>query len=476
MKLENKIIHVVGISGMEGWAAAKFLIGKGAKVIGHDFTDQADIKQNFYNLRDYLNHRQKEREWGKFDNLDIEINYKDEYLKGIDEADMIFLPQSWFRYDFNNPIKKIKEKVKTIGILDLYIRFTKAKVVGITGSNGKSTTSQLVYRIIKNNRKTLLSGNDRESLPVLDKVESLRGEDCLVLEISNRQLIDFDLSVDIGLITNIFPTHLDDHGSYENYKQAKANLIANQTPDQKAIINQDDSNSAYLKNIGKGDKYLFSRNQEVAKGCYLKEGRVYFSGQREPVFEVSKLKVPGSHNQENALGAACAAKLMEIDNEDISRALYSFKGSKHRLEYVGEIEGASYYNDSQSTNPGSTVVGIRSFDSPVIIIVGGKAKPNLKDYQVLLDEIKQNKNIKKVLLIGEAGHQLVGLNDKDPILQELMVNCNKLKEAMIEAKSITESGDIVLMSPGAESFGEFRDYRHRGERFKELFKELKNND
>lgn len=478
INFRDKLVHVVGVSGMEGWAATKFLISKGAKVVGHDFAKEEKVKENFLNFRDYLSQEQKKEHWQEFKSLRLDINYRSSYLNNIDQAEFIFLPQSWFRYDFNESLENFKDKGKFFGILDLYVNFCPATIVGVTGSNGKSTVSRMIHSILSTEKKALLSGNDRENLPVLDKIENLSKKDYLVLEISNRQLIGFDYSIDIGLITNIFPTHIDDHGSFENYKQVKGNLIANQTSDQQAIINCDDNNSQYLQELGQGEKYLFSRKTKVDRGCYLKNKQAYYCNdkEREKIFEVSKLKVPGFHNRENALAAACLGKIAGISNDNIRDSLYSFTGAKHRLEFVGKVDGVSYFNDSQSTNPGSTVAGLNSFDQTVILIVGGKDKPNPDDFDILAKEVAENKNLKAVFLIGQSADQIKKSFAKFNVSKSIFITCSSFTDAFDKARFMAEAGDIVLLSPACESFGEFKDYRQRGNGFRKLVKSLSKDD
>jgi UDP-N-acetylmuramoylalanine--D-glutamate ligase len=472
--LKDKLVHIVGISGMEGWAAAEFLADKGVEIVGHDFVSKEDIKDNFFGLRDYLTDKEKEESWQRFKNFNFKINYKSDYLNKIEKADLIFLPQSWFRYDFNKLLKEIVLSKKIIGILDLYLSFCPATIIGITGSNGKSTTSRMAHLILKSEKKALLSGNDRENLPVLNKIESLNKEDYLILEISNRQLINFNGAIDIGLITNIFPTHIDDHGTFENYKQAKGNLIAGQNKNQKAIINFDDNKSSFLKELGEGEKYFFSRENRVKRGCYLEGDKIYCTQDDKPVFDIKKLKVPGSHNQENALAAICLAKTINISNDNIRNSLKNFKGAKHRLEFVAELRGVSYFNDSQSTNPGSTVVGLNSFDQPIILIAGGKSKPNSKDFDILAKEIEVNKNIKKVFLIGESADQMTKVFNDNNLDNQITEKCLDLEVAFKRSNLISKRGDVVLLSPATESFGEFSDYRDRGNTFKQLVKSISN--
>jgi UDP-N-acetylmuramoylalanine--D-glutamate ligase len=477
--IKNKNIHVVGISGMEGWAAARFLTNLGANIIGHDFVSKLELKNNFYSLRDYLSNEEKDQEWKKFSDLKNEINLEDSYLDKIEEADLIFVPQSWFRYSFNNKLDKSKYKEKFITILDLYFSFSPCKIIGITGSSGKSTTSRLVDKIINQGGiKSFLSGNDRENPPVLDKLKSLDSKDFLVLEISNRQLIDFNHSPFIGLITNIFPTHLDDHGDLAAYKYAKQNLIRSQKKGQYSILNYDDNQVLDLELATGADIYYFSTKKNVSRGCYIKEGKVYYSGEKRPIFDLEKVKLPGIHNQANAMAAACVGKILNISNDSIAKTVYNFKGLKHRIEFVGSNNQLSFYNDSQSTNPLSTVAAFKSFNKPTHLIIGGKNKPNPKDFSILAEEILESQIVKKVYLIGESSGQILTQFRKIADNQELkklgLEKYSNLNQAFKKIISQAKPQEVVLLSPACESFGEFDDYRDRGNKFVKMVNEFTN--
>jgi len=473
--IKDKKVAVIGISGMEGYAAAKFLINKGVKVIGHDFATKEELKANFFNLRDYLSDQEKELQWQEFRKLKLKLRLKNQYLTDIKKADLIFLPQAWFRYSFNNKLKQLKKtQAKAfIGILDLYFSFCQGQIIGVTGSSGKTTTTQLIYNIVKTEKKALISGNDRKMLPVLDKIETLKEDDYLILEISNRQLIDFKYSPDISVITNLFPTHLDDHGSLKAYKYVKANLIRNQNKDQVAILNFDDREVMDMASQTKAKKYFFSLNKKPEQGSIKQDDKAIWLGakdQPEEVLEFDKVNIPGEHNQANILVGVITGKLVGISNQAIAQAVYDFKGLEHRLELVAEKNGIKFYNDSQSTNPLSAIAAIKSFSKPIFLIVGGKRKPNPDDFDILAKETLQTSNVKQVLLIGEAAGQIKSSFKKfasEQEIQALVLSIFKdLKAAVKQAKELVGKGDIVLLSPSTESFGEFKDYRERGKKFK----------
>jgi len=470
--LKGKSIHIVGVSGMEGAAAAEFLLSKGARIIGHDFIARDRLKENFFSLHDYLDNQKKEQEWQKFMRTDPELRLGNNYLTDIEKADLIFVPQAWFRYDFNLKLKKLKGRIPFIGILDLYFSFSKARIVGVTGSCGKTTTTRLTYEIIRREKRALISGNDRDLPPVIDKAEKLGKDDYLILEISNRQLIDFNQAPEIGVITNLFPTHLDDHPSFKAYKYVKLNLIRSQSKDQKAVLNLDDEEVMDLSSYAPGRKFFFSLRREPERGSYLKRGQGYWIGEKEPVIKFDQVKIPGPHNRANILAAVTVAKIVGIKNRNIRNACYSFKGLKHRLEFVKAEDGVQYYNDSQSTNSLSTVAAIRSFKQPIILIAGGKAKPNPKDFNILAEEMMAAKNLKALFLIGQSAGQIKRelvrqSTEKERSGLRLKI-CRKLSEAVEEARRVARPSDIVLLSPASESFGEFKDYRERGREFKRL--------
>ncbi len=468
-ELKGKEIGVVGISGMEGYAAAKFLLEKGAKVIGHDFATKEELKNNFFTLRDYLSPAEREKQWDELQRLNLKLRLKEDYLTDIEKADLIMVSQAWFRYDFNNKLRHLRGKMDFIGILDLYFSFCPAKIIAITGSSGKTTTTQLIYNIVKKEKKALISGNDRDMPPVLDKIGELEKDDYLVLEVSNRQMIGFDYSPAISLITNLFPTHLDDHPTLKAYKYVKQNLIRYQKKSQFCILNYDDQEVLDLEPVTKAQPYYFSSEREPKQGSYLKDNQACWAGEKEPVLDFSRVKLPGQHNQANILAAIVVAKLVRISNRAIREAVYSFNGLAHRIEFVDEREGVKYYEDSQSTNPLSTIAAIKSFKEPIILIAGGKAKPNPEDFNIMAREISETENLKSLLLIGQSAGQI--REELDQLTEKKEASCaifRSLKEAVVQAKKIAKKGEIVLFSPGSESFGEFKDYRERGEKFKEL--------
>jgi len=483
--LKNKNIHVVGVSGDEGSAIVKFLVSQGfKKIIGHDFCDQADFKKNFYAFHDALSKEEKEKLFLEISNLGIKINFKDEYLRNIDKADVIFVPQSWFRYEFNKKLKDLQDKIEFCNITKLYFNLCQAPIIAITGTSGKSTTSRLIYEIFKKDReekegRVYFSGNDRENIQVLDKIFDIKKEDLLILEVSNRQLkIGLGKSPHIGVITNISPNHMDDHDDYIDYVETKKSLLEHQKEDDIAILNY---NAEELQTISIASKiYYFSIEKKIKDGSYLKGDNLIISKNNIEYKICSRfdLNIPGLHNIANILAASTAAYMNGVNTKIIREIVTSFKGLKSRIELIRELKGVKYYDDSSACNPDGLRVAIKSFSCPVILIAGGtrlKEIPN--EMEQMSNDIVKNR-VKALFLIGEKAklikekveEEMAKNNKKEPFIKI----CSSLNEAVKYAYDSAKSGEIVIMSPGCESFGMFDDYRDRANQFINLVQNLSN--
>jgi len=471
----GKNIHIIGVSGMEGLAVFRFLSKYNISAILHDFSSNLDeLKQSLWVYHDYLSNQEKQKIWHDILDEKRNLQLKDKYLKDIKKADLIFVPQSWFRYPINEPLKKLQGEIQFLQLTDLYFKFFPGTIIGVTGSSGKSTTSALIYHLIKDikGRKVWLSGNDRANPPVLEKIEEANKNDILILEISNRQLIGLRYSPNIAVVTTISPTHIDDHSTFSEYVNIKKNIVRYQKPFDLAILNKDNEFVKEFANFTKADVLWFGTLKRGFRGAFLdSENLVFNLDKKEKIIKKSELKIPGIHNVLNALASSLVAKKLGLKTEEIASKLKTFKGLKHRLELVGEINGVEFYNDSQATNPEAAEAAIEAFNKPKIIIAGGKSKPNAEDFREWLDSMWDS-NVKALFLIGEAQNQIYEVYKE--ILEEreksdfIIKKCNNLDRAFKETIKLVKRGDVVLLSPACESFGEFRDYRERGERFKEL--------
>jgi len=388
--LENKNIHIVGIAGAEGSAVAEFLVGNGiSSITGHDFSLRKDFKKAFYNTHLSLKPDEREKALEHLLNLPIKINFKDHYLEGVEEADMVFVSQVWFKYPQNLPIlqdlKNSGVPFKTI--TNLYFELAPCKIISVTGTNGKTTTARLINNIFeiwaeKNNKKVYFAGNDRQNVQVLDKLNKMTEDDVLILETSSTQLLlNSEISPHIGVITNITPNHFDDHGNFENYIEAKKNLVRYQKADDWAVLNYDDEQSRkFVKSI-KSKVFLFSRRKELEEGCFVRDGKIKCKSAKrlhraiatiEPtvvtICSINDIKIPGKHNLENVLAAVSVAYLYGIEPETIKKGILKYTGTKHRLKLLYNIDGIKYYDDTQATTPEATVAGIESFDEDLILL------------------------------------------------------------------------------------------------------------
>lgn len=357
------------------------------------------------------------------------------------------------------------------GELELASRFIRKPLIGITGTNGKTTTTTLIGEIFRNaGYRTFVGGNI--GVPLL---ESLNEEyDYYVVEMSSFQLETIEtMDAAVSLFLNLTPDHLDRHGSMEGYLAAKGNLGVKQGKEHFTVLNYDDENIRSLEKVTGGIPVFFSRETHIYTGTSLREnGDIIFKGveggKAETVMNTSEIRLPGPHNLENAMGAITVAKLMGIDNKAISGTLKKFSGVEHRLEDVMTYKGVRYVNDSKATNPDSVFKALASYgDAPIILIGGGRNKGNcFDDLGVFIAE-----KCKALILTGEAAEDM-SVSAKKAGMDDVTIVEDMAAAVALAAKK-GESGDVVLLSPANASFDQFNSYEHRGEVFKDLVLKLK---
>jgi len=481
-EFENKNIHVVATSGAEGSAVLEFLATrlKKPQITTHDFCPEGDFKKSFWSFHDAFSEEEKDSTFNKIQKLPVKFNFQASYLDGIDNADIIFVPQSWFRYEANKVLIPLQKKIPFYNITKLYFNLCPGKIVAVTGTSGKSTTTRLIYEILKKGDQSVyFTGNDRQNVQILNNLDNIKKNDILVMEVSNRQLkIDLEKSPHIGIITNISSNHLDDHEDYQEYIMVKKSLLKYQTDQDFAILNYDNEITRQLTNAGQGQPHFFSQNEEPELGCFLKNNDIFIKDQSREyrICSTREIILPGPHNLANVLAASLASFLAGSGPKRIREVVTSFSGLSSRLELVKEIKGVKYYEDSAACNPEGTSMAIRSFKNPIVLIAGGSRKAKTADeYQELARNIVSNK-VKVLLLIGEEASDIETAVRKS--LQKtsdsglLIKHCQTLEEAVNNSYTVAVAGDIVILSPGCESFGMFKDYRDRGRQFKELIKQL----
>jgi len=351
--------------------------------------------------------------------------------------------------------------------IELADRFLHGRLVGITGSNGKTTTTSLVEHILKNSGlSTLLAGNI--GTPLSDVVEQTNDQTVTVAELSSFQLEWIEtFRPNISVFLNLTPDHLDRHGSMEAYGAAKARIFERQTASDFAVLNADDpSSTPYAPSTPK--VLWFSRKQRVAQGTFLRGEEILFRhhGEEEMILKQSEIPLPGAHNLENVLAAVTAARLIGARPREIQKAVRSFKGVEHRLEFVAELNGVRYYNDSKATNVDATLKALDAFAGRILIILGGKDKGS--DYTVLQTPLSEKAIL--ALLIGAAAQKIESQISGSVAIER----AGTIQRAVEIASNTAQAGDIVLLAPACASFDQFENYEHRGRVFKQLVRALEN--
>ncbi len=347
--------------------------------------------------------------------------------------------------------------VPVIGEVELASYFLQGPVIGITGSNGKTTTTALTAHLLKAGGVACQVGGNIGTA-VTSLVETSAEDQWNVLELSSFQLESIrSFRARIGACLNVSPDHLDRHGTLDNYVGAKRRLFETQVTGDLAVLNYDDEICRQFANATEAEVYWFSSSQPVPQGVAMEDGELLYCG--EPFASRTQIKLRGLHNVENAMAAALAAILAGAELDRLAPAIQSFPGVEHRLEFVRELDGVEYYNDSKATNVDAALKAIAAFPGRLWIILGGKDKGS--DYRPLREPLKER--ARGVLLIGAAA----------PLIKEALagpvaaLDCGTLQEAVRHARVQAQSGDIVLLAPACASFDQFKDYEDRGKRFKQ---------
>jgi UDP-N-acetylmuramoylalanine--D-glutamate ligase len=349
--------------------------------------------------------------------------------------------------------------------IELAYRFMEGKLIGITGSNGKTTTTTLVHHILKGaGIEAILAGN--VGTPLISCVEAMHGGTVTVAELSSFQLELVDtFRPNIAVLLNLTPDHLDRHKTMESYSAAKARIFEKQTELDAAVLNQDDALT-----VGYAPKkpqvFWFSRRQAVKQGACLRDEdiTVVHGGKEELVMRATDVPLAGAHNLENVLAAVTATRLAGVDAASIARGVRSFAGVEHRLEFVAEIGGVRYFNDSKATNVDATLKALNAFPGRILVILGGKDKGS--PYTVLQKPLREKAVL--ALLIGAAADKI----EKDISGSVAIERAGTLDRALDIAAHTAQPGDVVLLAPACASFDQFRNYEERGQMFKNLVRKI----
>jgi UDP-N-acetylmuramoylalanine--D-glutamate ligase len=447
MELKNKRVLVVGLA-RTGVATALFCAARGAHVTATESRTEAQIGEPVAKLRA----------------AGVKLELGGHQDKTFIEQDLI-VPSPGVPADFSQLVAARKAGVKIWSEIELAYQFLNGSLVGITGSNGKTTTTALIEHILCGaGLPTLLAGNI--GTPLISMVDQTKRNTVTVVELSSFQLELIDtFRPNVGLFLNLTPDHLDRHHTLKAYGDAKARIFENQTADDAAILNADDAGAAAYA-PPKPQVYWFSRKQRVAQGAYLRGEEVVLriDGEDHTVLRRGEIPLAGSHNLENVLAAAIATKLAGAAVPAIAAGVRSFAGVEHRLEFVADVNGVRYYNDSKATNVDATLKALDAFPGRILIILGGKDKDS--DYTVLQQPLREKAIL--ALLIGAAAEKI----EKQITGSVTIERPGTLQRAVETAARTAHPGDIVLLAPACASFDQFENYEQRGRIFKDLVRGL----
>lgn len=447
---ENQKILILGFA-RSGYEAAKFLIQRGNQVVLND-SKQEEL-QDAEKVKEL-------RELGV------------EFVFGSHPDDLL---DSTFDYLIKNPGVPIHHKyvlkarelgIEVINEVEMAYRLFPKNVtlIGITGTNGKTTTTSLTYAIVKEafGDRAFLAGNI--GFPLSGVLRELKEGDVVVMEVSCQQLANLStFHPNITVMTNLSPAHIDFFGSYEVYKKAKAKLFQNQTKDDVAILNVENTDVLdETKRILSTKKFFSSENS--INGCYLDGRDIYYYDKK--ILSLDDIRIAGIHNVENVMAAVMVAKELKISDDIIRQVVRNFKGVEHRLEYVDTVNGRKFYNDTEATNIKCTQIALASFDEPTILILGGLERG--QDFFELSDYLA---HVKCIVAIGECRDRVVQFADtmKIPVY-----SYEFLKDGFQKCYEVSDSGDVILLSPASASWDQYKECEIRGAEFKDCVKALKN--
>ena len=504
--IKNKKVAVLGM-GISNTPLIKYLAEIGVDITAFDIAEEEQLEDTISQFKDF----------GK-----ISYSLGKDYLKNLNGFDVIFKTPK-IRFDIPELEKERKRGAVITSEMEVFLELCPAETIAITGSDGKTTTTTIIHNILKEaGYKCWLGGNI--GTPLIDRIEDIKETDKVVLELSSFQLHTMKRSPNIAIITNISPNHLDVHKSMDEYIDAKKNIFRYQKKEDILVLNCDDDIAKKFAAEANGKVRYFSRKHEVETGAYVKNGVIIYRDDRDgiegsididdmggidgrvgmddrhgidgrsrmdesnvrfgmgtvdemggkgdmdgrEIIRIDRIKIPGLHNVENYLTAIAAIAHL-VDNNAIGKTASAFMGVEHRNEYIREINGVSFYNDSIGSSPTRTIASINAFNRKVILIAGGYDKKI--SYDILGKAISEK--VKTLVLLGQTASLI-----EDSLRKEMelsgkgrdipVFNCSTLEEAVQKAYSCAESGDIIILSPASASFDMFRNFEERGNRFKEI--------
>ena len=448
--LKNRKVAIIGL-GVSNIPLLNYMHNVGAKVTVFDNRIIEDIpKDTMKKITDYA----------------MEFSLGPNNLSKLEGFDIIFRSPSCLP-----TVPELQKEVERGAILtseiEMLMKLCPGKVIGVTGSDGKTTTTTLIYEILKaNGYNCYLGGNI--GTPLFTKLNEMTPEDIVVLELSSFQLMGMEISPSISVITNISPNHLNVHSSYEEYIDAKKNIFKYQDENGIVVLNYDNAITKAAAKEANGKVIFFSSKTKLEDGIIL-DGDIIKECKdklRRHILSTNTVALRGTHNYEN-ICAAIAATSSLVKVEDAVKAVQEFKGVQHRLEFIREIDGVKWYNDSIGTSPTRTIAGLHSFDERIVLIAGGYDKH--LDYTPIAKPILEK--VDSLILIGDTAPKIFDAVKEEAEKQGKDIKiymCDEFKNIVLVAKKVAKPGQIVLFSPASASFDLFRNFEERGNKFKEL--------
>lgn len=451
--LKNKKVAIIGL-GVSNKPLLKYLYDLQANITVFDKREAEKIDADILK---------------QVDEYKIEKSFGENYLSKLKGFDIIFKSPSC-RHDLPEIQEEIKNGAKLTSEIELVLELSPAKIIGVTGSDGKTTTTSLIYEILKNKYKCYLGGNI--GIPLFTKIAEMTSNDIVVLELSSFQLMQMKQSPHIAVVTNVTPNHLDIHKSYEEYIEAKKNIFKNQKEDDILVLNYDNEITRNFAKEAKGKVIYFSSKEKLTDGVIYHEKIIKYCDDdlRRHIVKLKDTNLRGTHNAEN-ICAAIAATSTLVSVEEQVEAIRQFKGVEHRIEFVKEINGVKWYNDSIASSPTRTIAGLKSFDEGIVLIAGGYDKH--LDYEPIAIPILEK--VKTLILMGQTSNKILGVVQnklKEKNIELPIYKVESLEEAVNMAKENAKTGQVVLFSPASASFDMFKNFEERGKIFKELVKKL----
>lgn len=441
--LENKKVFILGMA-RSGFEAAKILAPNN-KVLVTDMNEQNPEQVKI------------------LEGLGVEIKIVKDPIDLLDDTYDVMVKNPGIKYDHPTVVKAKELGIDVINEVELAYGYMNKNVniIGVTGSNGKTTTVTLIYNIMKEaGLPVYLGGNI--GTPLCNFVKDIKENEFLVMEISDHQLCDmYNFKTNVSVLTNIYDVHTDFHDSHEKYANTKKKIFNNHTKNDIAIINYDNKEAVDKTEDINSTRYYFSKDNK--QNVYLKDNAIYYRD--EKVIDCSEIKLKGLHNYENAMAAISVVKTYDVHNESIYKVLSTFGGVEHRIEYVDTIDGVDYYNDSKATNCESTKIALKSFNQPTLLILGGLDRGHSFD-----DLTPCMENVTYVACYGETKSRIKEYCDrigKDCGVFDNLVN------ATTACYEKAQTGNVILLSPACASWDQYKAFEDRGNEFKDTVKSFR---